>query len=88
MRWLVLLFFPLLLGASTSCNIGEFKILALTEHDPSKRKEITLVWLKKNAKQCSNEQLVQLYNHFAEWLGAADNFEIRGLIHDYYKPEK
>ena len=87
MRWLVLLF-PLLLGAGTSCNVGEFKVLALTTHDPTRRKEVTLDWLKKNAKQCSNEQLVQLYNHFAEWLGAADNFEIRGLIHDYYKPEK
>jgi hypothetical protein len=87
MRWLILLI-PLLLGVSTSCNIGEFKILALTTHDPSKRKEVTLVWLKKNANQCSREQLTQLYNHFGEWLGAADNFEIRGLIHDYYKPEK
>ena len=87
MRWLVLLF-PLLLGASTSCNIGEFKVLALTEHNPIVRKEITLDWLKKNAKQCSNEQLVQLYNHFSEWLGAADNFEIRGLIHEFYRPEK
>ena len=87
MRWLVLLF-PLLLGASTSCNIGEFKVLALTEHNPIVRKEITLDWLKKNAKQCSNEQLVQLYNHFAEWLGTADNFEIRGLIHEFYRPEK
>ena len=87
MRWLVLLF-PLLLGAGTSCNVGEFKILALTTHDPTRRKEITLDWLKKNAKQCSNEQLVQLYNHFAEWLGTADNFEIRGLIHEFYRPEK
>ena len=88
MRWFLLLFIPILLGVSTSCNIGEFKVLALTEHDPSKRKEVTLVWLKKNAKQCSREQLTQLYNHFGEWLGGADNFEIRGLIHDYYKPEK
>ena len=87
MRWLVLLF-PLLLGAGTSCNVGEFKVLALTTHDPSKRKEVTLDWLKKNGEQCSNEQLVQLYNHFAEWLGAADNFEIRGLIHEFYRPEK
>ena len=87
MRWLVLLF-PLLLGAGTSCNVGEFKILALTTHDPTRRKEITLDWLKKNGEQCSNEQLVQLYNHFAEWLGTADNFEIRGLIHEFYRPEK
>ena len=87
MRWLVLLF-PLLLGAGTSCNVGEFKVLALTTHDPTRRKEVTLDWLKKNANQCSREQLTQLYNHFGEWLGAADNFEIRGLIHDYYKPEK
>jgi len=88
MRWFLLLFIPIFLGANTSCNVGEFKILALTTHDPSKRKEVTLVWLKKNANQCSREQLTQLYNHFGEWLGAADNFEIRGLIHDYYKPEK
>ena len=87
MRWLILLI-PLLLGVSTSCNIGEFKILALTEHDPSKRKEVTLVWLKKNANQCSREQLTQLYNHFGEWLGSSDNFEIRGLIHEQYRTEK
>ena len=87
MRWLVLLF-PLLLGAGTSCNVGEFKVLALTTHDPTRRKEVTLDWLKKNGEQCSNEQLVQLYNHFAEWLGTADNFEIRGLIHEFYRPEK
>ena len=87
MRWLILLI-PLLLGAGTSCNVGEFKVLALTEHNPIVRKEITLDWLKKNGEQCSNEQLVQLYNHFAEWLGTADNFEIRGLIHEFYRPEK
>ena len=87
MRWLILLI-PLLLGVSTSCNVGEFKILALTEHDPSKRKEVTLVWLKKNANQCSREQLTQLYNHFGEWLGAADNFEIRGLIHEFYRSKE
>ena len=87
MRWLVLLF-PLLLGAGTSCNVGEFKVLALTTHDPTRRKEVTLDWLKKNGEQCSKEQLVQLYNHFAEWLGTADNFEIRGLIHEFYRPEK
>ena len=87
MRWLILLI-PLLLGVSTSCNIGEFKILALTTHDPSKRKEVTLDWLKKNGEQCSKEQLTGLFNALPEWLGTADNFEIRGLIHDYYKPEK
>jgi hypothetical protein len=31
MRWLVLLF-PLLLGAGTSCNVGEFKVLAVNEY--------------------------------------------------------
>jgi hypothetical protein len=87
MRWLILLI-PLLLGVSTSCNIGEFKILALTTHDPSKRKEVTLDWLKKNGEQCSKEQLTGLFNALPEWLGAADNFEIRGLIHEFYRPEK
>ena len=87
MRWLILLI-PLLLGVSTSCNIGEFKILALTTHDPSKRKEVTLDWLKKNGEQCSKEQLTGLFNALPEWLGTADNFEIRGLIHEFYRPEK
>jgi hypothetical protein len=87
MRWLILLI-PLLLGVSTSCNIGEFKILALTTHDPSKRKEVTLDWLKKNGEQCSKEQLTGLFNALPEWLGTADNFEIRGLIHEFFRPEK
>ena len=87
MRWLILLI-PLLLGVSTSCNIGEFKILALTEHDPSKRKEVTLDWLKKNGEQCSKEQLTGLFNALPEWLGSSDNFEIRGLIYEHYRTEK
>jgi len=87
MRWLVLLF-PLLLGAGTSCNVGEFKVLALTTHDPTRRKEVTLDWLKKNGEQCSKEQLTGLFNALPEWLGSSDNFEIRGLIHEQYRTEK
>ena len=87
MRWLVLLF-PLLLGAGTSCNIGEFKVLALTTHDPTRRKEVTLDWLKKNGEQCSKEQLTGLFNALPEWLGTADNFEIRGLIHEFYRSKE
>ena len=87
MRWLVLLF-PLLLGAGTSCNVGEFKVLALTTHDPTRRKEVTLDWLKKNGEQCSKEQLTGLFNALPEWLGTADNFEIRGLIYEHYRTEK
>jgi hypothetical protein len=87
MRWLILLI-PLLLGVSTSCNIGEFKILALTTHDPTRRKEVTLDWLKKNGEQCSKEQLTGLFNALPEWLGSSDNFEIRGLIYEHYRTEK
>ena len=74
--------------AASLCDVGEFKILAQTTNDPTVRKDVTLKWMKAHAKDCSNPQLVAMYNHLAEWLGAADNFEIRGLIHEFYRPEK
>ena len=74
--------------AASLCDVGEFKILAQTTNDPTVRKDVTLKWMKAHAKDCSNPQLVAMYNHLAEWLGAADNFEIRGLIYEHYRTEK
>jgi len=90
MRWIVLLLLLGLVGAvaKNGCHVGEFKILAQTTNDPTVRKDVTLKWMKAHAKYCSNPQLVAMYNHLAEWLGAADNFEIRGLIYEQYRTEK
>jgi hypothetical protein len=71
--------------AATLCNVGEFQVLALSTHNPSERKAVTIVWLKDHIKSCSNYQIVAIYNNLAAWLGTADNMEIRGIIYEHYK---
>jgi len=71
--------------AATLCNVGEFQVLALSTHNPSERKAVTIVWLKDHIKSCSNYQIVVIYNNLAAWLGTADNMEIRGIIYEHYK---
>jgi hypothetical protein len=69
-----------------SCNIGEFKHISFTIHEPSERKQLTLSWIKNN--RCNREQLVFIYNNLASWLGTADNLEIRNLIEKKYQDGK
>jgi hypothetical protein len=71
--------------AATLCNVGEFQVLALSTHNPSERKAVTITWLKNHIKDCSNYQIVAIYNNLASWLGTADNMEIRGIIYEHYK---
>jgi len=72
--------------AEISCNIGEFKHISFTVHEPSERKQLTLLWVKKN--RCNKEELTLIYNNLSAWLGTADNLEIRNLIETKYRNEK
>lgn len=85
---IVLLGVLLMAYAANNCNLGQLYTLSMTTHDPSIRKEVTLAWMKSNAKDCSNQQLIQIYNNLGHWLGTADNPEIRSVIEENYKREK
>ena len=85
---IVLLGVLLMAYAANNCNLGQLYTLSMTTHDPSARKDVTLAWMKSNAKQCSNQQLIQIYNNLGHWLGTADNPEIRSVIEENYKRDK
>ncbi len=85
---IVLLGVLLMAYAANNCNLGQLYTLSMTTHDPSLRKDLTLSWMKSNAKQCSNQQLVEIYNNLPNLLGTADNHEIRSIIYENYKRDK
>ena len=85
---IVLLGLLLMAYAANNCNLGQLYTLSMTTHDPSARKDVTLSWMKINAKNCSNQQLIQIYNNLPHWLGTADNPEIRSVIEENYKRDK
>jgi len=85
---IVLLGLLLMAYAANNCNLGQLYTLSMTTHDPSVRKDVTLSWMKSNAKNCNNQQLIQIYNNLPHWLGTADNSEIRSVIYENYKRDK
>ncbi len=85
---IVLLGVLLMAYAANNCNLGQLYALSMTTHDPSIRKDLTLSWMKSNAKQCSNQELMQIYNNLPQWLGTSDNHEIRSVIYENFKREK
>jgi hypothetical protein len=85
---IVLLGLLLMAYAANNCNLGQLYTLSMTTHNPSVRKDVTLSWMKSNAKNCNNQQLIQIYNNLPHWLGTADNSEIRSVIYENYKRDK
>jgi len=85
---IVLLGMLLMAYAANNCNLWQLYTLSMTTHDPSARKDVTLSWMKSNAKDCNNQQLIQIYNNLPHWLGTSDNPEIRSVIEENYKRDK
>ena len=92
MKWLVIIVMAFLLSKSTAqssiCNLGEFKHIALTTHDPYDRKEKIIKWIKKNSANCNKEDIAKIYNSIAYLLGTSDDGEIRVLTYELYKNAK
>ena len=72
----------------TFCNLGEFKYIALTTHDPYDRKEKIIKWIKKNGEVCNKEDIAKIYNNLAHLLGTSDDGEIRVLTYELYMNAK
>jgi hypothetical protein len=88
MKWLIIIVMAFLLSKSTAqssiCNLGDFKYIALTTHDPYDRKEKIIRWIKKNGDECNKEDIAKIYNSLAHLLGTSDDGEIRGLTYELY----
>jgi len=93
MRWIVLFVSMFVLVGSTaqspaSCNLGEFKTIALTTHHPAERNEKVILWLKQNGSQCDKEQVTKIYNSLSYLLGTSDNGEVRAVTYELYRNAK
>jgi hypothetical protein len=87
MKWFVLLLMLGLVGASAKngCYVHEFSAIAFNTHEPSLRHQQMSMWLTKNGRFCSTQDLLVIWNNLASWAGTADSSEIRGKILDGYR---
>lgn len=92
MKWFIIIVMVFLLSKSTaqssSCNLGDFKYIALTTHDPYDRKEKIIRWIKRNGTECNKEDVAKIYNSLAHLLGTSDDGEIRVLTYELYMNAK
>ena len=92
MKWLVVFVALFVLSGSTAqtsfCNLGDFKYIALTTHDPYERKGKIIAWIKKHGVACSKEDIAKIYNNLAHLLGTSDDGEIRVLTYELYMNAK
>ena len=88
MKWLSIIVIAFILTKTTAqtpfCNLGDFKHIALTTHDPYDRKEKIIKWIKKNGANCNKEDIAKIYNSLAHLLGTSDDGEIRVLTYELY----
>jgi hypothetical protein len=91
-KWLVVFVsISVLIAGSTAqipCDLGEFKMIALTTHHPLERKQKVLAWLKTNGAQCDKAQVSKIYNSLAYLLGTSDDGEIRAVTYEMYRNAK
>jgi len=92
MKWLTIIVMAFILTKTTAqtpfCNLGNFKYIALTTHDPYDRKEKIIKWIKKNGADCNKEDISKIYNNLAHLLGTSDDGEIRVLTYELYMNAK
>jgi hypothetical protein len=92
MKWIVLFvgMSALIVGstAQVPCDLGEFKMIALTTHHPYERKAKIIEWLKSKGSQCDKEQVAKIYNNLASFLGTSDDAEVRYVTYEMYRNAK
>jgi hypothetical protein len=86
-KWLIALVLILSLHSTGQdlCSVREFYNIAFRVHDPSLRHQQMSMWLTNNAKFCSTQDFVGIWNNLASWAGTADSSEIRSKIIEGYR---
>jgi hypothetical protein len=92
MKWIILFvgMSALVVGSTAQipCDLGEFKLIALTTHHPYERKAKIIEWLKSKGSQCDKEQVSKIYNNLAHLLGTSDDAEVRAVTYELYRNAK
>jgi Ni/Co efflux regulator RcnB len=63
-----------------NCLVSEFRAMALGTHDVAERGQRAADWMRRNAADCSEEQLRVLSANRAAWLGTADSTQLMATI--------
>jgi hypothetical protein len=89
-------------SAGGACLIAEFRLLALTTHDPQERQNKSIEWLQQNNANCSLMQLSILHSSKAALMGTSDSMALSAVfdaiiekrlannpeaLNRYYRPE-
>ncbi len=87
---------------SGPCLIAEFRLMALTTHDPQERQNKSIEWLQQNNSNCSLLQLSILHSSKAALMGTSDSMALSAVfdtimekrlannpeaLNRYYRPE-
>ena len=67
-------------SASGPCLIAEFRLMALTTHDPQERQNKSIEWLQQNNANCSLMQLSILHSSKAALMGTADSMALSAVF--------
>jgi hypothetical protein len=63
-----------------SCWVADFREMALTTHNVQQRENKAITWLRANAGQCTEEQLLMISSNRPSWMGNADTARVAALI--------
>jgi len=67
-------------SGSGPCLIAEFRLMALTTHDPQERQNKSIEWLQQNNANCSLMQLSILHSSKAALMGTADSMALSAVF--------
>jgi hypothetical protein len=63
-----------------NCWVADFREMALTTHNVQQREHKAVAWLRTNAGQCTEEQLLMISSNRPSWMGNADTARVAALI--------
>jgi hypothetical protein len=71
-----------------SCNVTDFKMLALTTNDEQVREKNINEWLIKFGKTCASDQIIYIRANLSPWLGTANTLKINQSIENILTEKK
>ena len=63
-----------------NCWVADFREMALTTHNVQQRENNAMAWLRANAEQCTEDQLLMISSNRPSWMGNADTARVAALI--------
>lgn len=59
-----------------TCTVAEFRMLALSTHDPKERSDKAIAWVNQNGPACTPAQLAMIMSNRPTWMGTGDSLQL------------